>query len=570
LYIGIILANYYHYKITGNKYFLLTQPKVNYALLFKVKFMTSKIQTQTALALVISFGLIISIASGYFLYEMEENKIKGEFNKEINSHITTLHKEIIINFEALRSLAILFSDAETPDWMHFSFEAQRILSRHKDIQALEWIPHILHSERATYELTPLLNRPKFEIIQRKKQGNMVKAPIKSAYYPVYFIEPYIGNELAYGFDLSSSATRHQAIIAARDSGQATATGSITLVQETGNQKGFLAFIPIYNFRGPSTEEVRRKNLQGFVLGVFRIGDIFNSSLKGKELNDIQITLLDRTEALNTSILHQTSIHGKEINDEVIFEKNLPLIWGRQWSIIASPSTDFFNNRRNVLPMAVFISFILFTVYIALYIHYISKRAAIVQKTVEDKNQEINEANKQLELLSRSDGLTGIANRRCMDDFFKREWSLAIRNKTSISFVIIDIDFFKLYNDNYGHPQGDDCLRAVAKQLKNTLKRPSDLIARYGGEEFALILPNTISARTIAENCRKSIESLNIPHEHSSVAKVVTISIGICSVIPTVKMSSRELIETADQALYLAKDNGRNTVKELEILPQSQD
>jgi len=526
--------------------------------------MLRTMQTHTALAIVISIGLLISVASGYFLYEMEENKIKAEFNKEINSHLTTLHKEIIINFEALRSLAILFSDSTTPDWMHFSFEAQRILSRHNDIQALEWIPFVLHSERTTYESQPLLNLPKFEIIQRKVQGSMVKAPIKNAYYPVYFIEPYIGNELAYGFDLSSSETRHQAIITARDSGQPTATGSITLVQEKGNQKGFLAFIPIYKFRGVSTEEKRRKNLQGLVLGVFRIGDIFASSLKGRELNNIQITLLDKTHPLNPTILHQTSIHGKELYDEVIFSKNLPLIWGRQWSIVASPSKDFFNNRRNVLPISVFISFLLFTAYIALYIHYLSKRAAMIQKTVEEKNQEINEANKKLELLSRSDGLTGIANRRCMDDFFEQEWRLAIRNKSSLSFVIIDIDFFKLYNDNYGHPQGDDCLRKVAKQLKNTLKRPTDLIARYGGEEFSLILPNTKSALKIAENCRQVIESLNIPHEYSEVAKVITISIGICTVTPTVNMSSRRLIETADKALYMAKDTGRNKVKELKI------
>ena len=123
--------------------------------------MLRTMQTHTALAIVISIGLLISIASGYFLYEMEENKIKAEFNKEINSHLTTLHKEIIINFEALRSLAILFSDSTTPDWMHFSFEAQRILSRHNDIQALEWIPFVLHSERTTYESKPLHNLPKF-------------------------------------------------------------------------------------------------------------------------------------------------------------------------------------------------------------------------------------------------------------------------------------------------------------------------------------------------------------------------------------------------------------------------
>lgn len=526
--------------------------------------MFSTIKTHTALAIVISFGLFISISSGYALYEIEENKIMREFHTEINGHVDSLHKEIIINFEALRSLAILFSDSSIPDWMHFSFEAKNILSRHDAIQALEWVPLVLNSQRVTLESKPLLNLPEFEIIERQKQGSMIKAPIKDEYFPVHFIEPYIGNELAYGFDLSSNSTRHQAIISARDSGLPTATGSITLVQEKGNQKGFLAFIPIYKFRGLSTEEKRKNNLQGFVLGVFRIGDIFNNSLKGNVINDIQVTLLDETELLNTTILHQNFFFEKEDGNEIIYSKKLPLIWGRQWSIVASPSNEFFNKKRNVLPLAVFVSFILFTIYIALYIHFLSKRTAVAQKTVEEKNQEINKVNKKLELLSRSDGLTGIANRRCMDDFFKREWRLAIRNKTSLSFVIIDIDFFKLYNDNYGHPQGDDCLKKVAKQLESTLKRPTDLIARYGGEEFALILPNTTNVAEIAENCRSSIESLNIIHEHSTIAQVITISIGFCTVAPTKVMGSRTLIETADKALYLAKDKGRNRVEELHM------
>ena len=415
-----------------------------------------------------------------------------------------------------------------------------------------------------FESKPLLNLPEFEIIEREKQGSMVKAPIKDIYFPVYFIEPYIGNELAYGFDLSSNTTRRQTIIFARDSGLPRATGSITLVQEKGNQKGFLAFIPIYKQRGLLTVEKRRKNLQGFVLGVFRIGDIFNSSLKGITINDIQFTLLDETQPQVSSILFQNPINKEEAINKIVYRKSLPLIWGRQWSIVASPTQEYFNKRQNVLPLAVFISFVLFTLYIAFYIHFLSKRTTIAQKIAEERSLKINEVNKKLELLSRLDGLTGIANRRCMDNFFKREWRLAMRNKTSLSFVIIDIDFFKLYNDNYGHPQGDDCLKKVAKQLESTLKRPTDFIARYGGEEFSLILPNTTKVAEIAENCRRSIESLNILHEHSSVAQVVTISIGICTVIPTKNMSSRKLIETADNALYLAKDKGRNRVEELHM------
>jgi len=526
--------------------------------------MFHRFQSNTALAIVISFGLFLSISSGYILYKMEENKITRQFHKEIDSHVASLHKQIIVNFEALRSLAILFSDSKTPDWAHFSIEAKGIIIRHKDIQALEWVPLILHSQRSAYESKKLLNLPEFQIIERRKQGSMVRSPIKEQYFPVYFVEPYIGNKLAYGFDLSSSATRYQAIISARNSGLPTATGSITLVQENGNQKGFLAFIPIYKSRGLSTVEKRINNFSGLLLGVFRIGDIFQNSLKGQEIKNIQITMLDNTVPSNPEILYQSTNYNKEDYNEIIYRKNLPLIWGRQWSIEASPSKDFYNNRRNVLPLAVFISFILFTIYISLYINTISKRTIAAQKIAQEKSKEINEANKKLELLSRSDGLTGIANRRYMDDFFEHEWRLAIRNNTSISVVIIDIDFFKLYNDNYGHPQGDDCLIKVAKNLKSTLNRPSDFIARYGGEEFCLILPNTTNAIEIAENCRKSIENLKISHEYSSVAHVVTISIGTSTVTPTANLSIRKLIETADKALYKAKDRGRNRVEEIHM------
>jgi len=523
-----------------------------------------KLHTPLVLATVLIFGLFISISSGYILYDMEEKKITREFRKEIDVHVTSLFREIIINFEALRSLAILFSDSRTPNWDHFSLEAKSILSRHQDIQALEWVPRITQDQRNTFELKLLNNLPKFEIIERLKQGNMVSASLRDEYFPVYFVEPFIGNELAYGFDLASNSIRNKAITSARDSGLPTATGSITLVQETGNQKGFLAFIPIYKTRELSTIEKRKANFSGLVLGVFRIGDIFHSSIKNKEFKNIQITLSDETDPQNKITLHQTINQTSEIKDELIYRKNLALLWGRQWVISASPSEAFYSDRRNVLPLAVFISFLVFTIYIAFYIHFISKRAATIQKIVFEQNKEIHDANKKLESLSRSDGLTGIANRRYMDDFLEQEWRQATRSKASISFIIIDIDYFKLYNDNYGHPKGDDCLKKVANKLKSILHRPSDLIARYGGEEFSLILPQTTNAVEIAKNCRRAIESMRIPHEHSKNSNVVTVSAGVCTVIPKINMSSRTLIETADKALYLAKNNGRNIVEELTI------
>lgn len=157
-----------------------------------------------------------------------------------------------------------------------------------------------------------------------------------------------------------------------------------------------------------------------------------------------------------------------------------------------------------------------------------------------------------------DGLTGVYNRRYFDERLSLEWNVANRNKTPLSLIMIDVDFFKKYNDLYGHQQGDDCLRQVAGALSNALKRPGDLVARYGGEEFVCLLPNTelSGALFIAEKIRQDIAALRIEHLGSQVQPIVSISAGVCCK-QTVAENVNQLIQQADTQLYAAKNNGRN-------------
>ncbi|MDX9754841.1 MAG: diguanylate cyclase [bacterium] len=168
---------------------------------------------------------------------------------------------------------------------------------------------------------------------------------------------------------------------------------------------------------------------------------------------------------------------------------------------------------------------------------------------------------QLFRLSIEDGLTHIANRRWFDAQFQKAWLQAASTQTPISLCMIDIDFFKRYNDLYGHLKGDDCLRQVAGNLQSQLHRPSDLVARFGGEEFVIMLPNTFpfEGQQIAERFRSHIESLQIPHEDSPIASSVTISVGIATLIPKADIRTDTLLAMADQALYEAKKKGRNQV-----------
>lgn len=175
------------------------------------------------------------------------------------------------------------------------------------------------------------------------------------------------------------------------------------------------------------------------------------------------------------------------------------------------------------------------------------------------HQQLAEANLALQRLATTDGLTGLANRRHFDEYFNQEWRRIARDQQPLSLILCDVDFFKLYNDTYGHQAGDYCLKSVAKAIRNMVKRPADLVARYGGEEFAIILPNTdvIGAIAVAKAICAQIKALNLPHSRSKVAEYVTLSMGVATTIPLLEAGAESLLKTADTALYQAKAEGRN-------------
>ena len=175
------------------------------------------------------------------------------------------------------------------------------------------------------------------------------------------------------------------------------------------------------------------------------------------------------------------------------------------------------------------------------------------------HQQLQLANQQLQNLAMVDQLTQIANRRCFDEILHQEWHRLVREKRPLSLLLCDIDYFKQYNDTYGHSQGDICLQQVAQALQQGVQRSIDLVARYGGEEFVVILPHTDQegALEVAQKIQDVLEQFNLPHRSSNVADRVTMSIGICSLIPTVERFPLDLINAADHALYQAKTLGRN-------------
>jgi diguanylate cyclase (GGDEF)-like protein len=192
---------------------------------------------------------------------------------------------------------------------------------------------------------------------------------------------------------------------------------------------------------------------------------------------------------------------------------------------------------------------------------VNRRLAQTKRKLQQVNLSLREANQVLDRLTVVDSLTHVTNRRGFDHVLELEWRRAIRARTPLSLLLVDIDGFKALNDAYGHQRGDDCLRQVASVLRDAVRRASDTVARYGGEEFAVILPETAAdnAALLAETLRECVERLALPNAGSTVARTVTVSVGVATTVPTGAIPAASLVATADRALYRAKQTGRNRV-----------
>lgn len=195
------------------------------------------------------------------------------------------------------------------------------------------------------------------------------------------------------------------------------------------------------------------------------------------------------------------------------------------------------------------------------VHQLEARERKLTRLVAARTEALKQANDELHHLANSDGLTKIGNRRRFEKFFSDEWHRAVRFKTEISLILLDIDHFKLYNDTYGHQAGDDCLQKVAEALATTIHRPTDLVARFGGEEFAIVLggTDTEGALNIAERVFENIKNLKLPHVSSKTSEYLTVSLGVATIFPQFETTEADLIKAADKALYQAKETGRNRI-----------
>lgn len=513
-------------------------------------------------SLIICAGLFLSGISSWMLYQGEVRDVNNALKIDLEQRGQAFTRMLFASVEPLHAISVLFESETVPTYAQFNKQAQRILTHHDtNILAIEWIPKVVASQRKSVEQAMVQYYPNYQFTQKGLNRTMVPAIAKDVYYPVYYVFPSEGNEPAMGFDLSSDAKRYATLIDAKNGGVEMASAGINLVQKTRTTKGFLVFLPVYK---EPFEEIQHdkalldENLLGFVLGVYDIGELFKNSALSAHPLGLELLIYDNLGANNSELLFRhMSRTSNSINRNITYQKALPQFYSRQWTMVAMPTHEYVARFHSVIPYLVATFGSLLTLLTVFYLRILQNQTTEVQRLVDEKTRELNIVNEKLKHISRTDSLTNIANRRCMDSFFEQEWGRAIRYQSPLSLIMIDIDHFKQYNDFYGHQLGDECLIKVATALAKIVGRPGDMVARYGGEEFCLIIAHSDDVSSIANKCRSNIEALKIPHQISPVSEYVTISVGYCTYTPMMGQLGLDMFKSADRALYQAKEKGRN-------------
>lgn len=500
-------------------------------------------------AVAFTVGVVISLALGRLFYIEESKAVELEFKADIDQLSDSIEREVLLNLEILYALKSAVGIMPEMTRARFETLTRNVLDRSPAIQAFAWAP-VLEQEQLS-EFTRKQSEV-FEDFTVREAGSDGLVPVKprAQYVPVQFIEPLFDNRAALGFDLASEGSRFEALDRAKSTGEMVATAGIRLVQEPENQKGFLVFAPLYRVEpgAMAAQGDSEAYHSGFINGVFRVGELVGQAVGSELGSDLLLEVIDRTGGDETLLFRSGDPAAESWQYDNRYRAGEFEIAGRQWTVEAVPSARLIREKRGLLPVFVASSGI---VLVCVVVGYFLAGAR--------RNLALTDAKAQLEQISLTDALTGLANRRHFDTVLEREVRRAGRDGTRLSLIMIDIDFFKEYNDEYGHPAGDACLKEVASILRDMAKRPGDLVARYGGEEFAIILPDTADPGVIAESCRKGVLERAMPHELSSVAEHVTISLGLTTTGVATEVTPEGLVDRADSALYEAKESGRNRV-----------
>ncbi len=494
-------------------------------------------------------GMLFTVTVSGWLFWLDYRVAQQRFHQQVDDRARHLRSELRQSMESLYTLRDVIRYVDSLPGIVFDDVGEAALRRNAHVLALEWVPRVSHAERAGFEAKMGAG---VGLAQLDEDGQHRPAPVRDEYYPVRYVVPVAGNEALIGIDLAGRPRRLQALMMARDQGGLAMSEPLALLQSDSYGKaGVLIALPVYSGR-PETTEARRVALRGFVVAVIDIERLLRRVFP--DLQDQRWLRIDDVSDQQALLIE----FGKPATHS--YQVQLTPFAERQWQLSMSPPWRMVSANISLLPLAAMLVGTLMVVIVCGYLWLLQRRGEVVETLVEERTRELRDANQRLASLSVTDPLTGLANRRALDDYLAHEWHRANRDQSPITVLLLDVDNFKKLNDTWGHQIGDQCLRELAKIMTDYFKRPADLVARYGGEEFAVVLPNTdISVLDQANRFREAVAAHGIDIGGGEVLHM-TISGGIATLVPAIGQAPRDLLKRADQALYEAKGAGRNRIE----------
>jgi|GEM_PF-4796780 len=351
---------------------------------------TTKSSIIFVLLLILVCGFSLSYGAFQFSQEMAQKENSNTFKRYVDQYVSSIDREIALHIEVLRNLNSFVIASKPLSRDGFRLYSAPIVERYDTIQALEWVPRVDASQRSDFESKARADGfANFTFTERNDQGDLHRSKEKEQYFPVYFLEPYIGNELVMGFDVSSSSNLMGAMARVRDNGEMFATKPIRLIQGGNGLQGILIFSPIYE-GGIDTLAERRAHLKGYVLAVIRSGGIVKRAIAYTRLfnDDIAVKMTDVTELGPQEIPSSLVFEGSEAKSAKLIEQRFIRQLGRTWMIEIRALPEFTSEQTARTSLLMLISGVAFTVMIALFVFFLMNRERSIRKLVDARTNEI--------------------------------------------------------------------------------------------------------------------------------------------------------------------------------------
>jgi diguanylate cyclase (GGDEF)-like protein len=531
----------------------------------------------------VALPMIVMLAATVIIFLIASNQVQGRIESEFRAKALALNdsleKTIIRNTEVLYSVHGLFNMSEAVSFSKFESYASRALDRNPGVKALSWSAVVSAQQRSEFiKNIQAQGFPEFEITELDASGQLVRAAERESYAVVSYVVPTTKNRNVLGFDSYSDPTRKYALDMACSTGGLVATDAIELVQDSGKRTGVLLILPVYkNGIMPASKSEKTDQLSGYVVGLLRTDDILHEALKVAKDGDLNVYLIDDSEADKPVPLAsnqpqaslQDPFYEPDIDigflERLTWQKSF-LVGQKSWRLKVSATPEYFVNNRSRTAWGVLVGGLLFTASFGMFLLILTGRGILDQRLArelasevakrEESEKTLFDANEKLEILAKTDSLTQINNRLFIQELGKKLDAETKRYEIQYTALMLDIDHFKQVNDRWGHQTGDVVLQKITK-LVNAELRDSDYFGRWGGEEFIVIARNTSLDESIAF-ARRLCQIIG-DHEIDPVGRV-TISIGVTSNNGNAMFDN--VVQLADKALYQAKENGRNRVESL--------